>query len=327
MKRRTAIRRLLMAGAVSFAPRLFWGRAVPGQQQKDEQQGFTIRSDVRLVLLDVSVKDKAGGFATGLSKENFRVFENDLPQPITVFGHEDLPVTAGILVDESQSMGPKRAEVVSAAQALIEESNPQDELFVLNFNETVKRGLPGEQLFSDNIKDLTTALYRGRPGGRTALYDAVLDGLNQLELGHRDKKALILISDGGDNASAHRRKVVFDKLDRSMATVYTIGVYDSSDQDRSPGILKHLAGVSGGEAFFPTNMEALTGLCREIAKDIRTRYTVGYVPPQSNGGSVRLIHVTVSTPTHARLVARARTRYVYEASAVAGSELVSGSKR
>jgi Ca-activated chloride channel homolog len=301
MERRAAIRNLLIAGAVPFVPRLF-----------AEQQDFTIHSEVRLVLLDVSVKDRAGAFVPGLSKENFSVFENDVHQPITVFAREDLPVTVGILVDESQSMGHKRADVLSAAGTLIAEGNPQDETFVLNFNDTVRRGLPDGQLFSSDAQQLNTALYRGSPTGRTALYDAVFDGLNQLELGHRDKKALVLISDGGDNASQHHRRAVFDKLDRSIATVYAVGLYDADDPDRDPGLLKRVAGVSGGEAFFPASSADMTDVCRGIAKDIRTRYTVGYVPRTSNGGPLRRIRVSVTAPSHARLVARARTQYRYE---------------
>jgi Ca-activated chloride channel family protein len=314
MKRRSAIRNLLVAGAASLVPRL------PGQTAQNDQPGFTIHSDVRLVVLDVSVKDRAGGFVTGLSKENFQILENNVPQPITVFAHEDLPVTAGILVDESQSMAPKRAEVLSAADALIVAGNPKDEVFVLNFNETVRRGLPQGQLFSDDPEQLSTALYRGRPLGRTALYDAVIEGLEQLEMGHRDKKALILISDGGDNMSRQRRDTVFEKLDRSSATIYTIGVYDSADQDRSPGILKHLAGVSGGEAFFPENLSDLNDVCKGIAREIRTRYSVGYVPKASNGGPIRSLHVHVSAPARGKLIARTRTRYRYEDPAAPGSK-------
>jgi len=308
MERRTAIRKLLMAGAVPFLPRLLAG-----------QQDFTIRSEVRLVLLDVSVKDRAGAFAPGLSKENFSVFENDVKQPITVFAREDLPVTVGILVDESQSMGHKRADVLAAAGTLIAEGNPEDETFVLNFNDTVRRGLPEDQLFSSDVQQLSTALYRGYPGGRTALYDSVFDGLSQLELGHRDKKALVLISDGGDNASHRHRREVFDKLDRSIATVYAVGLYDADDPDRDPGLLKRLAGVSGGEAFFPASSTSMTDVCRDIAKDIRTRYTVGYVPQASNGGPLRRIRVSVTAPSHARLVAHARTQYRYEEIPTSGS--------
>ena len=307
MKRRTVIRRLLLTGAAApFVPRLF------GAGPQGGEQGFTIRSDVRLVILDVSVKDRAGGFISGLTKEDFHVFENGAPQKITVFGREDLPVTVGLLIDESQSMGPKRNEVLSAAGTLIAESNPQDEIFVLNFNDTVRRGLPDDQLFSSNIDQLRAALYRGVPMGRTALYDAVYDGLTQLELGHRDKKALVLISDGGDNASHRRRQEVYDKLDRSLATVYAVGLYDANDPDRSPGLLKHLASVSGGRAFFPHTAAEMTDVCRGIAKDIRTRFTVGYVPPASNGGPLRHIRVTVTSPSHRGLVVRTRTQYRYE---------------
>jgi Ca-activated chloride channel homolog len=313
MERRAAIRKLLMAGAVSIVPRLW------GTRPQDQQQEFTIRSEVRLVLLDVSVKDRAGAFVPALSKDNFSVFENDVRQPITVFAREDLPVTVGILVDESQSMGNKRADVLAAAETLIAEGNPQDETFVLHFNEKVRRGLPDGQIFSSDIQQLSTALYRGFPLGRTALYDAVFDGLNQLDLGHRDKKALVLISDGGDNLSTHHRREVLDKLDRSIATVYAVGLYDADDPDRSPGLLKHLAAVSGGEAFFPANPAGMTDVCRGIAKDIRTRYTVGYIPPASHGGPLRRIRVSAAAPSHTKLTVRAHTQYRFDDAVKPGS--------
>jgi len=306
MERRTALRNLLIAGAASIVPR----RAVAKSQ--GEQQGFTIRSDVRLVVLDVSVKDRAGAFVPGLAKENFTVLENGAPQTIVVFAREDLPVTVGILVDESRSMAPKRSDVLTAARTLIAEGNPRDETFILKFNDTVWRALPEGEFFSSDIQLLTTALYRGRPEGRTALYDAVFDGLNQLESGRRDKKALVLISDGGDNSSRHDRREIFHKLDGSIATIYAVGLYDEDDADRSPSLLKHLAGVSGGEAFFPSSSSDMTEICRRIARDIRTRYTIGYVPQPSNGGPLRHIHVGVTAASHARLVARARTQYRYE---------------
>jgi Ca-activated chloride channel homolog len=313
MERRMAIRNLLMAGAASFVPRIL------GAKLQAEQEDFTIRSEVRLVLLDVSVKDRAGAFVPGLAKDNISVFENGVRQPITVFAREDLPVTVGILVDESQSMGPKRTDVVSAAGTLIAEGNPQDETFVLNFNETVRPGLPKGQLFSNDPQQLSTALYRGFPSGRTALYDAIFDGLTQLELGHRDKKALVLISDGGDNASRRHRREVFDKLDRSIATVYAVGLYDADDPDRSPGLLKHLAEVSGGQAYFPASPAGMTDVCLGIATDIRTRYTVGYVPRRANDGSLRHIRLSVTAASHTRLTARARMQYRWEDAPNSGS--------
>jgi len=304
MTRRTAIRNLMIAGAVSFA-------GSPSKARTDDPPGFVIRSDVRLVLLDVSVKDRDGGFVTGLSKDNFRVDENGVPQDITVFANNDIPVTVGILVDNSRSMTPKREEVLTAATTFIEKSNPHDEIFVLNFNDTVKPGLPPDMPFSDDIRQLRSALSRGIPEGRTALNDAVVDGLRQLRLGKRDKKTLIVISDGGDNASRNRRREMFEQVESSLATIYTIGLFTSGDLDQDPGILKKLARITGGIAYFPGSADDMTEACTGIAKDIRTRYTLGYSPSASNGGLLRRVHVRVTAPGRRGLSARTRLSYRY----------------
>jgi VWFA-related protein len=306
MNRRAAIRYLIVAGAVSYLGGPLKAPAL------EEHPDFVIRSDVRLVLLDVSVKDRDGGWVSGLSKDDFRVDENGARQDVTVFADNDIPVTVGILVDDSRSMTPKRAEVLSAATTFIEECNQHDEIFVLNFNDTVKRGLPQKTLFSDDVGQLREALLRGFPEGRTALYDAVVDGLQQLQQGKRDKKALVVISDGGDNASQHKRPETLDLVERNLATIYTIGLFDTGDPDRDPGILKKLARISGGVAYFPNNPQDLTDACKRIAKDIRTRYTVGYAPTVSNGGSLRRIRVHVSAPGRTGLMARTRLSYRYE---------------
>jgi VWFA-related protein len=307
MKQCFAIRNLAIASTVSVLLASSLGVGRPRQDQD-----FTIRSDVRLVLLDVSVKDRAGGFVSGLTKPNFTVLENGKPQPITVFANDDVPVTVGILVDESFSMRTKRSEVLTAAQTFIEESNPRDEIFVLNFNDRVTRGLPDRMLFSDDIKQLRAALNRGTPQGKTALNDAIVAGLEQLQLGRRDKKTLIVISDGGDNASEHKRSDMLKMVEESTATIYTIGIYDTNDPDRAPGILKELAGKSGGEAYFPANPAEMVPVCRRIAKDIRTRYTLGYIPVSANGATMRQIRVHVTSPDRGRLVARTRKSYRYE---------------
>jgi Ca-activated chloride channel homolog len=309
MNRRAAIRNLMVAGAASFLGRSL--KATP----RDEDSNFVIRSDVRLVLLDVSVKDRDGGWVSGLAKGDFRVDENGARQNITVFAHNDIPVTVGILVDNSRSMTPKRNEVLSAATTFLEGSNPHDEIFVLNFNDTVKRGLPKHMVFSDNVEQLQSALARGVPEGRTALNDAVVDGLRQLGQGKRDKKALVVISDGGDNASQHKRRQMLDMVERSLATIYTIGLFDFGDVDRDLGILKKLSGLSGGIDYFPASAQEMTEACRAIAKDIRTRYTVGYAPSASNGGLLRHIRVHVSAPGRTGLTARTRISYRYEETA------------
>ncbi|HLY15953.1 MAG TPA: VWA domain-containing protein [Bryobacteraceae bacterium] len=314
MKRRLAISFLTTAGAV-----LFFVLLLPAART-DDQPDFVIRSDVRLVLLDVSVKDRDGGMVMGLNKDNFHVDENGAPQDITVFASKDVPVTVGILVDESFSMTPKRAEVLQAAGAFVEASNPRDEIFVLNFNDTVRRGLPKDVLFSDDLQQLRDALSRGVPQGRTALNDAVMDGLQQLEEGRRDKKTLIVISDGGDNASQHKRREMLDRVERSLATVYTVGLFTPGDPEQDPGILKKLAKMTGGQAYFPTDPEDMTEVCTGIAKDIRTRYTIGYLPPESNGGAERRIHVRVAVPGRPGLSARTRVSYHYEQTPVQSSQ-------
>ena len=309
MNRRSLIRNVTTAGAGFLLDRL-WAQKKAIDKNAGEE--FTIRSDVRLVLLDVSVKDREGALVSGLTKENFSVVENGRVQPITVFDHDDLPVTLGILVDESRSMAPKRSDVLRAAEALIAESNPNDEIFVLNFNEDVRRGLAPGPLFSGDPAQLHDALYRGVPEGRTALNDAVVDGLEQLEMGQRAKKTLVLISDGGDNASKHLRRETMDKVERSIATIYTIGLFDAEDPDSDPGILRQLAKISGGEAYLPQSSQEMLPLCHRIARDIRARYTVGYLPPAGSGNAVRHIEVHASGAGYSKLTTKTRSSYIYE---------------
>jgi len=277
---------------VAFLPPFF----LAPLYSENEPQDFTFRSNTRLVLLDVSVQNRSGGLVGGLAKDNFRVFDNGKPVDISVFANHDVPVTVGILVDHSFSMRSKHRDVVAAALTFIQASNPKDEIFVLNFNDTVKRGLPAHILFSDNVSQLRTALNRGLPEGKTALNDAVVDGLKQLDLGKRDKKTLVLVSDGGDNASHTTRQQMLDMVSRSFATIYTIGIYDSDDADKDPGILKKLAQATGGMAYFPESLEGMLPVCRSIASDIRTRYTLGYRPPETETGKHHKIRVEASAP-------------------------------
>ena len=286
-----------------------WGQdSATAPEQAPE---FTIHSTVNRVLLDVSVRDTRGGFVSGLTKENFRVLESGKPQDITEFEAGDIPVTVGIVVDESGSMVPKRTEVLTAALTFVTESNPLDEMFVIHFNETVRHGLPDQVLFTDNRQMLRDALLSGVAEGRTALYDAIVAALRQLDMGRQAKKTLVLISDGGDNISKHKLADVMRLTEQTSATIYTIGVFDQDDPDRNPGLLKKLAEISGGIAYFPQQLSDIVPICRKIAKDIRNRYTLAYVPPAGNGRGIRHIHVAVSAPGHGRLVARTRNSYLY----------------
>jgi Ca-activated chloride channel homolog len=309
----------LSVSGLILASVVAWGQSRGRTTAKaEEPTDFTIRTTSRLVLLDVSVKDGSGGFVSGLSKDNFKVYENGQPQPITQFADADIPVTVGIAVDESGSMRPKRAEVVTAALAFNQASNPMDEMFIVNFNEKPRRGLPDDVLFSDNVQQLRLALYQGQPEGRTTLYDAIEMSLKQLEFGRREKKALVVISDGGDNHSQHTLEDVTRDVLKSVATIFTVGIYDEDDPERNEGVLKKLAQVSGGVYYHPVELVDIVPICRQIAKDIRTRYTIGYVPP-SEGKVERHIKVAASSSDHPKLVVRTRTNYVFSADQAAAS--------
>lgn len=279
--------------------------------------GFTISTDVELVILDVSVTDARGGSVSGLERDDFRVYEDNKLQSIKYLSHADIPVTIGLVVDNSGSMRPKRPEVVAAALTLIQASNPRDEVFVLNFNDKVRWGLPSTVPFTDDIQVLGQALMKGKSQGRTALYDALSGSLQHLSLGQMDKKTLVVMSDGGDNASKLRWNDVLNQVQKSQATIYTIDIFDQSDLDRHPDILRKLAQVSGGQYFQVEKLPEIEGVCRKIAADIRSRYTIAYAPSHPDSGSsmdvIRSMHVvkvTASTPSHQRLIVHTRSQYV-----------------
>jgi Ca-activated chloride channel homolog len=307
MERRRGVYGWLTVGAFCIAAS--WnGQSQPVKQQ--EAGDYTIRTTSRLVLLDVSAKDSDGGLVSGLSAENFKVYEDGRLQQVTQFAHADIPVTVGLVIDQSGSMRPKQREVIAAALAFIQASNPKDEIFVINFNEVPRRGLPEAVLFSDDIQQLRAALWRGVPEGRTALYDSIEMALRQLDFGRRDKKTLIVVSDGGDNVSVHKlQDVVHDVLD-SVSTIYTIGIFDENDPDRNPSVLKRIAHISGGGAYFPKNLDDIVPICQDIAKDIRARYTIGYIPLPSNKPAERHIRVLASSNGR-KLAVRTRTSYLF----------------
>ncbi len=271
---------------------------------------FTISAEVDLVLLDVSVKDANGGFVSGLPENAFTVYEDGKPQKITQFANADIPVTVGLVVDNSGSMRPKKPDVVTASLVFVQSSNPQDEVFVINFNDKVRRGLPDIVPFTDDIQMLRAALVKTEPAGRTALYDAIIAGLNQLDMGRRDKKTLIVISDGGDNISQQHFRDVMNRVLESRATIYTLGLFDEDDPDRNPDVLRKLANVSGGVCYLPKKLSEIVDISRQIAKDIRTRYTIGYIPSHTEKTGTRHVKVQVTSPNHEKLIARTRTNYV-----------------
>ena len=243
---------------------------------------FTISDNVNLVLLDVSVKAPHGGFITGLERANFRVFEDGQPRQITHFAKVDEPVTVGLVVDNSGSMRVKRPEVVLAGLAFAKQSNPKDEFFVVNFNNAVVRGLPEHTLFTDDLQALRSALYYGQAQGQTALYDAVAYSLKHLEYSHREKRTLIIVSDGGDNVSKTSFANLLQLIEASRATIYTVGLFEAEDHETNPAVLRKMASVTGGEYFEPAKLDDIVSVVNRISQDIRNSYTLGYTPDETN---------------------------------------------
>lgn len=279
----------------------------PANKLADE---YRIPVDVNLVVLPVTVRERNGGFVSGLKRDNFRVFENGAEQEIKNVFHEDIPVTAGLVVDSSGSMRTKLPEVAAAALTFARSSNKRDEMFVVKFNEKVSMGLPDGVAFTDQEYQLDAAFSKIVANGKTALYDAISLALEHLRKGQWSKKVLIVVSDGGDNASRLSRDQVMALARHSNAIIYTIGLFDEDDPDRNPGVLNQLAKISGGEAFFPEMTREAVAICKQIAVDIRNQYTIEYIPRnQQMDGTYRAIRVAVSAPGRRRLIVRTRAGY------------------
>ena len=271
---------------------------------------YTINVNVDVVVLHATAQDRKNILVSGLDKDDFQVYEDGVLQRIKYFSHEDIPVTVGLVVDNSGSMAQKRPDVVAAALAFARSSNPQDQMFVVDFNEKVAFGLPDGIPFTDQQAELEVALSRIAATGETALYDAISAALEHLKNGNRDKKVLIVISDGGDNASKHSLSQIVAMAGQPDAIIYTIGIFDEQDADRNPGVLKRLAKETGGEAFLPESSKDIAPICERIAHDIRNQYTLAYVPTNNKqDGTYRVIQVKASVPGRGRLAVRTRTGY------------------
>jgi len=271
---------------------------------------YTIKVNVNMVVLGATAQDRKNIPVSGLNKDNFQVYEDGVLQPIKYFSHEDIPVTVGLVIDNSGSMKPKRQDVIAAALAFARSSNPQDQMFVVNFNEKVSFGLPDNIAFTDQVARLQVALSRVAADGETALYDAVAVALEHLKKGDREKKVLIVVSDGGDNASGRKLTEIMALAGQPNAIIYTIGIFDDLDPDRNPGVLKRLAKDTGGESFLPQSQAEVTPICERIARDIRNQYTIAYVPTnRKRDGTHRIIQVKASAPAYGRLSVRTRTGY------------------
>ena len=257
---------------------VYAGYQAPTAVQDPAAASFRISVDVPLVVLHATVTDRQGSLVSNLGEQDFQVYENGVPQHIQLFKNEDIPVAVGLVIDHSTSMAPKLAEVTAAARAFVRSSNREDQIFVVNFNEIASLGLPPSIRFTDSAAELEYAISDQSARGQTALYDAIAKALEQLQTASRDKKVLVMVSDGGDNASRRKLDEVMKLAERSSAVIYTIGVFDPDDPDKNPDVLSRLARATGGEAFLPGKLDEVVADCERIARDVRHQYIIGYAP-------------------------------------------------
>jgi Ca-activated chloride channel family protein len=276
-------------------------------QSSEDQGRFVFRKQVQEVVLHATVADEYGRLVTSLDRTAFSIYQNGQPETITSFRREDVPVAIGIVIDNSGSMRDKRAKVNQAVLNLVRASNPEDQVFVVNFSQTPYL----DQDFTSDVNLLQTALHQVSSRGSTALYDAVVSSDFHLRNNPRlDKKVLLVITDGQDNMSRETLQDALRKLQSNKgATLYAIGLTNPGMTRSGREALQSLAASTGGTAFFPQNLDEVDSITRSIAHDIRSQYTVAYNPGGNIGNGYQKIRVEARGPAHSHLIVRTRSGY------------------
>jgi Ca-activated chloride channel family protein len=259
------------------------------------------RADTRLVVCHTTVVDKNGRLVTTLAQDAFTVTENGAAQAIKVFRREDVPVSMGLIIDNSGSMRDKRAKVETAALALVKDSNPDDEVFIVNFNDEAFLDLPNQKLFTNDIKEMEEALTRIDSRGGTAMRDAIRMSIDHLkEHAHKDKKVLVVVTDGNDNASVVSLENLVKASQQSEVLIYGVGLLGEEERreaQRAQRALKALGTATGGDVFFPKDAGEVEKIAHQVARDIRNQYTIEYTPTDTSmDGTFRQIKITVKAP-------------------------------
>ncbi len=296
------------------------GRSSPAPASNASKNNqFSINVNVNMVVLHATVLDHKGRMVNNLEENNFRVYEDGVLQHLAVFSHADIPVTMGIVIDDSGSMRDKRPSVNAAAYTFVKTSNPFDQVFVVNFNDEYYLDTPGN--FAANRQQLKAALDKIDSRGGTALYDAVYASLDHLELGSHNKKVLLVITDGEDNASRYTFDDLIQHAEQSSAVIYCIGLLGQerraglfkihgAGEKRAAKVLKELAHATGGRAYFPKSLDEVDATCAKIAHDIRNQYTLAYYPTNAKrDGTYRRVRIKLVGPGTGHYIVRTRPGY------------------
>ncbi len=301
MLRRTLIASLALAAAA-------WAQQGPAAV---EESGTVFRTDARIVVCHTTVVDKEGRLVTNLPKDAFSVYEDGVKQEIKEFKREDIPVSIGLIIDNSGSMRDKRARVEAAALALVKESNPDDEVFIVNFSDEASFDNVGGKAFTSNVREMEQALKRIDSKGATAMRDALRMAIDHVKSkGRKEKRVLIVVTDGADNESLITQQSLMKAAIQSEVLIYSVGLLSEerpAEAEQAKAALSELSVNTGGEAFFPTELSEVDRIAHQVARDIRNQYTIEYTPTNTAmDGTFRKIEVKVDNPD---LTVRTRKGY------------------
>jgi len=275
-----------------------------------EDSIFKLNVNVDLTEVHVSVTDEKDRPVGNLTKENFRVFEDQTEQKLSVFKHEDFPVSLGLVIDNSRSMEPRKERLDAAALSFVRKSNPEDETFIVHFDDAARL----DRDFTDSIPVLEESLAGVKPYGQTAIYDALMLALDHMHYARHQKRAVLLITDGVDNSSEHTLTEALEATQQSHVAVYTVGLLSASGGQKAEDSLLRIAETSGGRAFFPLTVDDARADMERVARDLREQYTLGYIPSNpSRSGQWRSVRVEIipprGTPRTTKLYATYRHGY------------------
>ncbi|MFN7922230.1 MAG: VWA domain-containing protein [Bryobacteraceae bacterium] len=277
---------------------------VAGSLIAAQPQDYRVVSEVRLVVLDVSVRDQSGKAVVGLGRGAFRVLDSGRETSLAAFGGEDTAVTIALVVDTSASMRVKRRDVALAVDTFVSECNPGDEIMAVTFNDRVSA------LGARETSSLGASLGAAVMDGRTALFDGIDAGLTMIGKGTRERKVAVVISDGGDNASRLNRRRILERAGAANVTIYAIGIFQESSPDADPGFLRQIARLTGGDARIGVESGELRAVCSEIAREIRARYMLAFHASEARRRETRPIRVLVAAPNVERPRVLCRRSYV-----------------
>jgi VWFA-related protein len=271
-----------------------------------QEQAYKLDVHVDLTEVHVNVTDEKDRPVGNLKKENFRIFEDRTEQKITLFKHEDSPVSLGLVIDNSRSMEPRKQRMDEGTLSFVRKSNPDDETFIIHFDDSARL----DRDFTSSIPLLEDTLAGVKPYGQTAIYDALLLGLDHMEAAKNTKKAILLFTDGVDNSSKHTLSEAVDATKHAHVAVYTVGLLSASGGQKAEDALIRIAEASGGRAYFPLTVDEARADMEHIARDLREQYTLGYLPTNpARNGSWRSIRIEVAPPPGVPATARLTANY------------------